>query len=147
METAITAAPVPDTVWDTSARGLAAEERRQRAALHILAAYNQDEAGLVHTRSTKAARNTAIFLRRFNVIKWLAIWFLIALSLLERPAWCYRDTFKYKTSGYACETKQYPGWGHTYMDLNVAFMYESACLFVLLCFEVGHTYAGTIHRC
>lgn len=115
------------------------EDRLERACQHILAAYKQVSPG--HVRSTYAARCVNACVHKLRYVKWAAVLFLVLLSVYERPVWCLR---KDKLDGqYACDTTLYPGWGHTYLSLKMAFTWEIACLLLLSLLELGHLFAGT----
>ena len=117
---------------------LQAEDRLERACLHILAACKQ--VSPVYVRSTPAARLVNWFVHRLRSVKWGAVLFLVALSVYERPVWCLK---KGQVNGeYACDTILYPGWGHKYLSINAAFSWEAACLLLLSLLEIGHAFAG-----
>eukprot|EP00892_Ulva_mutabilis_P000676 jgi/Ulvmu1/10609/UM065_0065.1 len=114
------------------------EDRLERACQHILAAYKQ--VSPVYVRSTFAARCVNSFVHKLRPMKWAAILFLVLLSVYERPVWCLK---KDKIDGdYACDTTFYPGWGHTYLSLDMAFTWEAVCLLLLSLLETGHAFAG-----
>lgn len=114
------------------------EDRLERACQHILAAYKQ--VSPVYVRSSFAARCVNSFVHKLRLVKWAAVLFLVLLSVYERPVWCLKQD---KVDGqYACDTKLYPGWGHTYLSLETAFGWEAVCLLMLSLLEIGHAFAG-----
>jgi hypothetical protein len=141
MEVAADGPPTLDILECASERALTDMERRERACQHILAAYTSEQP--VYVRRTGMARRINWLVHRFRTLKWLAILFLVALTVYERPVWCIRN--RLADGRYPCDTKLYPGWGHKYMTLADTFAWEGACLLTLLSFEAGHIFAGAQH--
>jgi hypothetical protein len=119
------------------------DERRARACQHILAAYMTSDP--IHIRRTPAARRVQKAIGWLSNFEWISLLGLVALSVFERPVWCIALQVEHGGT-YPCDTDDYPGWGHAFLYLNEAFLWEFICLATQLLFLGAHVFAG-VHPC